>query len=220
MDSIINELFSFHSLHVNMSINSYTRLQLESLMFSAFMRILRLQCVKCNCLNKDKCKVIDNIITSYRENKNHSFYEFKQSLMKFWSNEELNSIMNISIEYIRKKLVRSSSTEKKGKLCSICMDKEVDVYVSHGKCVHACICSHCSYDIMRNQESPKCPICRLEIEKIIYMPEKRINLECVCDMDSCHKSLRIFSDGTTEEHIDCTFTDDRERGFNTLILYE
>lgn len=193
-------------------------MELESLIFSSFMRILRLQCVKCNCLNKDKCKEIDNIITSYRENKNHSFYEFKQSLMKFWSNEDLDHVLKISIEYIRKKIVKSTCKNTQ-KLCSICMDNNVNVYISHNKCVHACICSKCAYDIMRSQETPKCPICRLNIEKIIYIPEKRVNLECVCDMDSCQKSLRIFSDGEVKEHIDCTFTDDK-RGFNTFILYE
>ena len=72
-----------------------------------------------------------------------------------------------SLRYsIKHFVVDTNNSIKNGKTCCVCLDKEVDVYLSHSSKLHACVCSGCAFRLMTGN-NPKCPLCRDLIEEVI-----------------------------------------------------
>ena len=100
------------------------------------------------------------------------FYTKKEILLSLW---------NESVLYAKNSIINPKSN---GKTCTICMDKEINIYISHGKKMHACICSDCAFDMLVMNPHTKCPLCREEIDDIVsffdFKEYKRCGDKCKC----------------------------------------
>jgi len=78
-------------------------------------------------------------------------------LSKFWKQ---------SISEVKECLSRYPKQNEE--LCSICMEKNVNVCILHNKQTHSSMCSDCVFEIIIRDSNAKCPFCREDIGDIIF----------------------------------------------------
>jgi len=105
------------------------------------------------------------------------FYTKKQILLSLWTESVLDA---------KSRIINPTSN---GEICTICMDKEINIYIAHGNKMHACICSECAFDMLIMNPHAKCPLCREEIDDIVSFFDFKVN-KCG-DKCTCKKLMHI-----------------------------
>ena len=153
-----------------MRLKIYNTFTLENVIFNLFLAKLRKF-----CYTREEKLTFDQILNEFklikmRRNRSN-IKEITAMVSSSLFSKDMGLITNLWKESIEeaKKRMYVPKTIKKGITCAICLDNEVDTYITHDNIMHGCICSECTFDLMIHSCKSKCPLCRKTIENVISL---------------------------------------------------
>lgn len=207
-------LLANNKIKMTKQINTYTVSQMESMIFRQFFCGLKMICET----EREK-RALNLVVRRYmnrlHRGKRDNIHDIIQFILRFdnWSMEKLGGIWEDSIQTTGVLLTRNTNNKRQLPTCVICSERNVDVYFLHESCVHTCVCSKCAYTLLCSTHDSKCPICRIYIERVIFIPENRS--QCMC-YKKC-KSLLIVGKEYLMEATECTVPPSMEKDKRYVI---